>query len=221
MEQSDYLKAIRAFGGNLSPTEQKHLSELPDIRFTPDGKPAMVLPPPLQGNTHDEKLADFARRFMFDDREATPEEISAWMNGGKVATPQIQAPVNEADPWEADGAPEVPATDQSPTPEPISDDEADKLKSVLNTINSAEQPAEAPTDEAPVRLPPGHTFVKFLDDGRIVAMFKDPSYPRSPAREVVLPNPAKVRGKAAEFARRAALWARTAEPKSDGRTVSR
>lgn len=211
--------------GLLTAAERNELASMPTVVCREDGTPGMVLPPPLAGNTRDEKLADFARRFMFDDREATPDEVAAFVNGeAVVGTPNDQSP---ADQWADDADPGTPTPDAKSVTIVVADAQpatdpgtaADKLKDALQVVGT--MPAAPRATERPVPLPPGYTFVQRLPDGRIVADFIDPSLPRSPARRVVLPDPAKVRGKENEHARRAAAWARTGEPNGGGRTVSR
>jgi hypothetical protein len=182
-----------------------------DIRYSPDGKPCMVFPAPLAGNTHEEKLGDFARRFMFEDREATPEEVAAFVSG--KPTPNNQAPADPPDDWANDAEPTppvantvtiiVPDADAQPATDPGM--AANKLKSALKVVGV--NPA---TPKAPMELPPGHEFVKLLDDGRIVAMFTDESAPRSPARQVIL-DPKKLKK----------LRVQTARARSVGRTLGR
>jgi hypothetical protein len=194
-----------------------------DIRYRDDGTPAMVFPPPLAGTTHEEKLSDFARRCMYEDRLATDAEVAAFVSGGTVGTPhEHQAPVVDAvdaadDPWEdaepqatnADPGMPIAAAETPTQPAEIPPAEADKPP--------AEPTAQAPVDSAAPTLPPGYSFVRTLPTGEIVALFKDESLPRNPAREVIL-SPKKLRKLRAQASRAATKMRRALD--DGGRKLS-
>jgi hypothetical protein len=115
MNRRSYLVNQRAMG-LASASELAELASMPVVIH--DGAGSMVVPPPLAGNTYNEKLADFCRRYQFDDREATEDEMSAFVKGPPIiltSGPRAEPPIAETP---IDDAPPVSAPHDDETREP-------------------------------------------------------------------------------------------------------
>jgi hypothetical protein len=202
-DRTAFLLKKQEMGLPLTDAERRELADTPEFVGERDASGnlvggAMVVPRRPTG-AYEQQLEQFAKLMYMDNHEPSADEVAAFVSGKPVGTSHDQAP-DVVDEWATDEPPVEP-TAAPVTPPPVAAPVA--------------EPSPMPATEAPVgndapALPPGHTFVRFLPDGRIVAAFKDPSYPRSPAREVVL-DPKRLRKDRARTARAAMVMRRASD----------
>jgi hypothetical protein len=198
----------------LTEAEQAELAATPEFVGERDASGrfvagVMVVPRRPSGD-YQQQLRAFAAMMNTDNSPPTPEQVEAFVNGdnpiGKHAGTHNEAP--PVDEWADDvEPPPPPVAAQAPTP-----------PATPPQVPVIERPApEAPDDQSPVQLPANHTYVRTLPTGEIVALFKDESLPRSPAREVIL-SPKRLRKQRAQTARAAMKMRRASD--DGGRKLS-
>jgi hypothetical protein len=203
-DRRSYLIQQKALG-LISPSEQAELAAMPNVIYNENGAPGMVLPPPLQGDSHDERLADFARRYQFENREATDAEVAAFVSGKRPdAYHDHQSPVADAgnDPWENDVEPTPSVADQ-PTPQPATPPQAPVAERRAPDAPQQATANDAPADQIRRLLGDAYELVEVLPGGkRVVCLWLDPANPRQGKRPVTI-DLARERKKRAQTARAA------------------
>jgi hypothetical protein len=145
----------------LTEAEQAELAATPEFVGERDGNGNFVggvMVVPRRSGDYNEQLAAFAK-LQFMDHDATPDEIQAFVNGGKAPTPHDQAPVADEPPVEPQA---TVAADPGTPPPPVA------------VPVSAPPPAAAPV--APVGTPTA-------TDDELIEVF-DPSYPHDPPKKI-------------------------------------